>query len=76
MLRYDEGLPRGFQDADFEASSLHEIANQDARLRARGICTHGWRKDHSGNGTRVECLNCGKIATAGTLDEERAELLY
>ena len=75
-MYYDEELPRGFKDADLQAGRLNEIANLDARLKKQGICTHGWRRNHSGNGTRVECLHCGKIATAGTLDEERAELLY
>ena len=75
-MYYDEELPHGLQDADLEMSLLQDLANRDKHAKAQGRCTHGWRRNHSGNGTRVECLHCGKIATAGTLDEERAELLY
>lgn len=38
---YDEELPAGFQDADFEQRELEELGNRMARLKKRGICVHG-----------------------------------
>ena len=40
-MTYDEELPAGFQDADFEMAEMEAVGNQLARQRRRGICTHG-----------------------------------
>lgn len=37
---YDEELPGGFQDADFEMRELEEAAAQATSQRKRGICQH------------------------------------
>jgi len=60
---YDPELPAGYQDADFEMRELEEMGNRAARLRAKGICTHGHvqgftRRDGS---TGTKCLNCPVI---------------
>jgi hypothetical protein len=38
---YDEELPAGFQDADFEQRELEMLGNRAAANRKRGICNHG-----------------------------------
>lgn len=56
-----------FNDADIEMAGLQAEANRNAKLRKRGICTHGWVQsgvDASGkpmSGTCAKCHDCGRI---------------
>jgi len=62
---YDEELPGGFQDADFEQRALEDAANASAARRRRGICDHGWTQGPPGQAssptTVWTCLDCGKV---------------
>jgi len=65
-------------DADLATLDATNTANHIARLRRKGICAHGWRQG-AGSPDNLDgestCLDCGKVATWGELEEERAELL-
>lgn len=59
------------QDADIEMADLQAAANREARLRKRGICTHGWLQGPPGPPdaptTVATCLHCGQ--TWPTIDD-------
>ena len=68
---YDEELPNGFQDADFEMRELEELGNRIARLERKGICQHGavvgykypavyYEQEHMAPGEML-CHGCGAI---------------
>lgn len=62
------------RDADIEMAGLQEAANHAARLRKRGICTHGWAKVPDVG--PAKCLECGKVfACADDLYADRRELM-
>lgn len=42
-LFYDDELPAGFQDGDFEQRELEAQAARASALHRRGICTHSYR---------------------------------
>lgn len=69
---YDSELPRGFQDADFEMAELQNAAKREARLRKKGICTHGWY-----NSKTATCNHCGKVfeSEAHLLEDRRENLI-
>lgn len=56
---YDPELPNCCQSADMEMAALEEEANRRSRLRAKGICDHGWVSPN-GDG-RVKCNHCGAV---------------
>lgn len=70
---YDEELPAGFQDADFEMRELEEAGNRIALLERQGFCphTHWVGLPTSGAiyyaeqvgliGDEVRCHGCGVI---------------
>ena len=62
---FDPDLPSGTQDADLEMAELQALANREARLRARGLCTHGWLQGPPGPPNHptqvVTCLDCGQV---------------
>ena len=72
---YDPELPAGYQDADFEMRELEARGNRAARLRAKGICTHGHVQggdfDNPDKPSEVKCLNCP--ATFPTMNEWHQE---
>lgn len=43
---WDDELPRGFQDADFEQREMEAIADRASALRRAGVCTHGWMQGY------------------------------
>ncbi len=53
---YDEELPAGYQDADFEQREYEAQAAVSASLRRQGICTHGWglSRSETHNRSRAE----------------------
>lgn len=80
MNSHDAELPRGFQDADFEARSLTNQANHEASLRRRGLCPHSWIQGppgHHSKPTKVwTCLDCGKaFDTEAALHADRESIL-
>lgn len=72
MLRDPDSF---IQDADIEMADLQEAANREARLKRKGICTHGHLQGPPGK-PKVTCLNCGKVfADFEEAYEARAEAL-
>jgi hypothetical protein len=76
-------MPAGFNDADLEMAELTAIGNRSARLRAKGICTHGWTQGYTPTHRQdlkpgeVQCLDCERIFPSQTaLDDEITDLLY
>lgn len=54
FLKYAELYPNAAQ------AKLEAAGNKIAKLRARGICTHGWLQGPPGNATGpAKCLDCG-----------------
>lgn len=79
MYDHDPELPRGYQDADLEMASLQEAGNTIARLRKRGICTHGWIQGPPGPASKPTtvwtCHHCGKTwPTEVALRDEEEEI--
>ena len=73
-MTYDPEAPQGYQDADIEMASAYAEGARLDRLRAQGICAHGWV---NGRGP-VRCLEdgCGATwATEAEWLEARAEVL-
>jgi len=64
-MNRDFELPNGLQDADLEMAGLQATANREARLRRKGICSHGWLQCPPGPPdkptTVVTCLHCGQV---------------
>jgi hypothetical protein len=70
---YDEELPAGFQDADFEQREMEELGNQIAALERKGICTHGHTVGLGADGVahypeaeglvgqQRKCSDCGEV---------------
>lgn len=58
MDEFDDDMPNGFRDADFEMRALEEAGNRDRYLQSIGKCPHGWSGPH---GSEFECYNCGFI---------------
>lgn len=76
----DPELPNGLQDADLEMAELTAGARQEARLKKKGICTHGWLQGPPGPPNKptsvCTCLHCGKVwPTVEDAHEERREIL-
>src|SRR5262245_18390491 len=71
MMTEDYDDPAPIRDADIEMAELQEVADRSARLRKRGICTHGWLQGPPGppSAPRTDCIchHCGK--TWPTVDE-------
>ena len=79
-MNRDPELPNGLQDADLEMAELQASANREARLRRKGICTHGWLQCPPGPIDKptnvVTCLHCGQVfKTEAKANEARREAL-
>lgn len=67
-----DDTPTGLTDADQEMAALEAAGRRDARLRARGVCSHGWIQGAPGNDpglfdrSPVRCLHDGCGATFAT----------
>ena len=71
---YDNELPNGFQDADFEMSALQAAGNRSAALAKQGVCDHGWLRVE--NGLTV-CNHCeSTFANHETAYKARVRVLY
>lgn len=53
---FDNELPSGFQDADFETAEMEGAARRSSALKRKGICDHGWLRE--GRDGKTSCLNC------------------
>ena len=76
MYDFDDETPAGYRDADIEMAELTAVANTAARLRKRGICSHGWMQGPPGNPV-LTCLDCGKEFPGGDAEHwaERNRIL-
>jgi len=73
-MNRDFELPNGLQDADLESAELIWQASCEARLKRKGICTHGWLSAPVGK--PCVCKDCGKVWESAELAyEERKEIL-
>jgi len=73
-MNWDFELPNGLQDADLESAELNRQASREARLKRKGICTHGWLSAPAGK--PCKCNDCGKTWESVELAyEERREIL-
>lgn len=69
---FDDETPAGYRDADIEMAQLTAMGNHAAKLRKRGICTHGWMQGpNAARGVKVlTCLDCGKEFPGGDAEHQ------
>jgi len=63
MFGYDEEVPAGFQDADFEMREMEEVGRQMTAQRKRGVCQHASAVGFTGtvNYPEQEGLRTGEL---------------
>jgi hypothetical protein len=73
MFHYDDEMPVGYQDADYEMRELEAMGERIARLEAQGVCTHShtvglgadgrpyWPEAEGLTGTQCRCTDCGQV---------------
>jgi len=76
---YDEELPAGFQEADFEQAAFEAESRYITALHARGVCTHGSRLGRKVpsfyDATAVaEMLHNGRFGNREGFSGEQAEI--